>query len=89
MSEPSLDPGQTDSEKIQALLTTEDYVPVSPEMMADPFYRIAYLIKQEIRKYKWIEGENGNPMTWEEARAAWSEQHYQTYESFLKETLRI
>jgi len=26
-------------------------------MYSDPFYRITYLIKEEIRKYKWIEGE--------------------------------
>ena len=40
-----------------------------PMMYADPFYRITYLIKEEIRKYKWIEGEKGRPLSWPEARA--------------------
>lgn len=85
---PSPSSGQN-AEAIQAILSTEDYVPVSPDMMADPFYRIAYLIKQEIRKYKWIEAENGNPMSWEEARKSWSDQYFTSYEAFLKETLRM
>ena len=83
------EPGRADSEIIQALLETEDYVPVSPEIMADPFYRIAYLVKQEIRKFKWIEAEKGNSLSWEEARKAWSEKYYSSYEQFLKDTLRI
>jgi hypothetical protein len=28
---------------------------------SDPFYRITYLIKEEIRKYKWIEGGDVSP----------------------------
>jgi hypothetical protein len=27
-------------------------------MYSDPFYRITYLVKQEIRTHKWIEAEN-------------------------------
>ena len=30
---------------------------IPPMMYSDPFYRITHLIKEEIRKYKWIEGE--------------------------------
>jgi hypothetical protein len=32
-------------------------VAVPPMMYSDPFYRITYHIKEEIRKHKWIEGE--------------------------------
>ncbi len=77
------------AEAIQVILGTEDYVPVSPDMMADPFYRISYLIKQEIRKYKWTEGEKGNALSWEEARKKWSDQYFTSYEAFLKETLQM
>jgi hypothetical protein len=44
---------------MQQILETEDYVAIPPMMYSDPFYRITYLIKEEIRKYKWIEGEKG------------------------------
>jgi hypothetical protein len=54
---------------------------------ADPFYRITYLIKEEIRKYKWIEGEKGRPLSWPEARAEWTKAHREQYEKFLVETL--
>jgi hypothetical protein len=44
-------------------------------MYSDPFYRITYLIKEEIRKYKWIEGEKGRPLSWDQARTEWTEAH--------------
>ncbi len=75
--------------KMNEILETEDYVPVPPDEMADPFYRIAYLIKQEIRKYKWVEGEKGNEMTWAEARKQWSASHLKEYEDFLSKTLKM
>jgi len=56
-------------------------------MLSDPFYRITYLIKEEIRKYKWIEGEKGRRLTWEEARKDWMRQYKEKYENFLLETL--
>ena len=56
-------------------------------LYSDPFYRITYLIKEEIRKYKWIEGEKGRMLSWEEARAEWTEAHREKYEKFLVETL--
>jgi len=40
-------------------------------MYSDPFYRITHLIKEEIRKYKWIEGEKGRKLSWERARQEW------------------
>jgi hypothetical protein len=53
----------------------------------DPFYRITHLIKEEIRKYKWIEREKGRRLSWEEARAEWTEAYREQYEKFLVETL--
>jgi hypothetical protein len=44
---------------MRQILETEEHVPIPPIMYSDPFYRITYLIKEEIRKYKWIEGEKG------------------------------
>ena len=56
-------------------------------MYSDPFYRITYLIKEEIRKYKWIEGEKGRKLSWDEARREWTEAHRQQFENFLIDTL--
>jgi hypothetical protein len=56
-------------------------------MHSDPFYRITYLIKEEIRKHKWIEGEKGRALSWPEARAEWTKEHREQYEKFLVETL--
>lgn len=77
------------SQILKQVLDSEDYVPVPPDVTADPFYRIAYLIKQEIRKFKWIEAEKGNDLSWEEARRLWSERHFDSYDQFLKNTLKF
>jgi len=72
---------------MRQILETEQYVQVPPMMLSDPFYRITYLIKEEIRKYKWIEGEKGRRLSWEEARKEWMENHREKYEEFLLETM--
>ena len=74
---------------MRQILDSEQYVQVPPMMLSDPFYRITYLIKEEIRKYKWIEGEQGRHLTWDEARREWTEQHRAKYEQFLIDTLRF
>ena len=53
---------------MRQILEIEEHVAVPPMMYADPFYRITYLIKEEIRKYKWIEGEKGRPLSWPEGQ---------------------
>ena len=72
---------------MRQILETEQYVQVPPMMLADPFYRITYLIKEEIRKYKWIEGEKGRSLSWEDARKEWMEKHREKYEEFLLDTM--
>jgi len=74
---------------MRQILDSEQYVQVPPMMLADPFYRITYLIKEEIRKFKWIEGEKGRQLTWEQARDEWLELHREKYEKFLLETLAL
>jgi hypothetical protein len=74
---------------MRQILDSEQYVQVPPMMLSDPFYRITYLIKEEIREYKWIEGEKGRQLTWEEARREWTELHRAKYEQFLIDTLRF
>jgi hypothetical protein len=74
---------------MRQILETEQYVQVPPMMLSDPFYRITYLIKEEIRKYKWLEGEKGRQLTWEKARNEWTQQHAQKYEKFLIDTLKF
>ncbi|MGA8656791.1 MAG: hypothetical protein WB586_11650 [Chthoniobacterales bacterium] len=72
---------------MRQILETEEHVQVPPILYSDPFYRITHLIKDEIRKYKWIEAEKGRPLSWEEARAEWTAAHREQYEKFLIETL--
>jgi hypothetical protein len=72
---------------MRQILETEEHVAVPPMMYSDPFYRITYLIKQEIRTHKWIEAEKGRHLSWEQARAEWTELHRKEYEKFLLETL--
>ncbi|MCD8482946.1 MAG: hypothetical protein LR015_09955 [Verrucomicrobia bacterium] len=73
---------------MREILKSEDYVPVPPMMLSDPFYRMTYLIKEEIRKYKWTQGEQGRELSWEQSRLEWLEKNRAEYETFLSETLR-
>jgi hypothetical protein len=72
---------------MRQILETEDHAVIPPMMYSDPFYRITHLIKDEIRKHKWIEGEKGRSLSWEQARAEWTTAHREKYEKFLIETL--
>jgi len=72
---------------MRQILETEDHVAVPPIMYSDPFYRITYLIKEQIRIHKWIEGEKGRQLSWAQARAEWIKAHREEYEKFLLETL--
>ena len=57
---------------MRQILATEEHVQIPPVLYSDPFYRLTYLIKEEIRKYKWIEGEKGRELSWEQARQEWT-----------------
>jgi len=73
---------------MRQILDTEQYVQVPPMMLSDPFYRITYLIKEEIRKYKWIEGEKWSPADFGIRRGTeWMKKHREKYEKFVLETL--
>jgi len=72
---------------MRKILEFEEHVQIPPVMYSDPFYRISYLVKEEIRKYKWFEGEKGRALTWERARQEWTEAHREQYENFLLATL--
>lgn len=74
---------------MRQILDTEEYVQIPPMMYSDPFYRITYLIKEEIRKYKWIEGEKGRKLSWEQARQEWTKAYRQKFEDFLIDTLSV
>jgi len=72
---------------MRQFLETEEHVAVPPMMYVDPFYRITYLIKEEIRKHKWIEGEKGWQLSWKQARGEWTKAHRKEYVKFLLDTL--
>ena len=72
---------------MRQILETEEYVPIPPIVYSDPFYRITYLIKEEIRKYKWVEGEKGRKLSWEQAWQEWTDAYREKFEKFLIDTL--
>jgi hypothetical protein len=72
---------------MRQILETEEHVPIPPIIYSDPFYRITYLIKEEIRKYKWVEGEKGRKLSWDEARKEWTGAYREKFEKFLIDTL--
>lgn len=72
---------------MRQILATEDHEPAPPMLRHDPFYRITRLVKEEIRKHKWIEGEKGRQLSWEQASAEWTEAYREEYEKFLLERL--
>jgi hypothetical protein len=72
---------------MRQILKTEEHVPIPPVMYSDPFYRITYLVKEEIRKHKWIEGEKGRTLSWKEARHEWCYAHQEKYEDFILDNL--
>ncbi len=72
---------------MRRILETEEHVQIPPVLYSDPFYRISYLMKEEIRKYKWFEGEKGRRLSWEEARKEWTDAYRAKYVKFLIETL--
>jgi hypothetical protein len=72
---------------MRQILEVEEHVQVPPVIYSDPFYRITYLVKEEIRKYKWIEAEKDRKLSWEQARQEWTAAHREKYEKFLVETL--
>jgi len=72
---------------MRKILESEAHVPVPPMVMSDPFYRMTYIMKEEIRKHKWVEGEKGRVLTWEEALAEWTAKHSEAFEKFVRETI--
>ncbi|HWY92718.1 MAG TPA: hypothetical protein VNY04_07435 [Chthoniobacterales bacterium] len=72
---------------MRQILETEEHVQIPPVMYSDPFYRISYLIKEEIRKYKWFEGEKGRKLSWKQALQEWTDAYREKYEKFLIDTL--
>jgi hypothetical protein len=56
---------------MRQILETEEHVQIPPVVYSDPFYRITYLIKEEIRKFKWIEGEKRPQAFLKQARQEW------------------
>ena len=72
---------------MRQILETEEHVVIPPMMYSDPFYRITCLIKEEIRKHKWIEGEKGRALSREHARDEWTKAYREEYEKFLVDTL--
>jgi hypothetical protein len=53
------------------ILKEEGYVEVSPYEKSSYEYKLIYAKKESIRTHKWIEGEKGRNLTWEEARDEW------------------
>ena len=74
---------------IDLLLESEGHVPYEPGKHNRLHFQMCRLVKDEIREYKWIEGEKGRNLTWEEAVNEWMEQHYQAFINAVVPKARI
>ena len=64
---------------IDLLLESEGHVPYEPGKHNRLHFQMCRLVKDEIREHKWIEGEKGRDLTWEEAVKEWMDEHYQSF----------
>lgn len=69
----------------QLVLSSENYVEVSPETKNSFEYQLSFLIKNEIRNYKWFRGEEGKTLTWDEAKNEWMKLYYKDFTNYIKE----
>lgn len=68
----------------ELVLGSEEYVDLRPELKETAEYKVAYAIKEEIRKHKWIEAEKGRSWDWATAREDWMENYYGDFIAWLK-----
>ena len=85
---------------IDILLESEGHVEYKPGKHNRLHYQTCRLVKDEIRDHKWIEGEKGRVLSWEEAVTEWMREHYRgfinaivpqrvnCYPEFIKDLLR-
>jgi hypothetical protein len=64
---------------IDLLLESEGHVPYEPGKHNKLHFQMCRLVKDEIREHKWIEGEKGRNLTWEEAVKEWMDEHYDAF----------
>ncbi len=69
------------------ILKTEAYVPVPLGTRDEPFYRMAHILKEEIRKVKWAHAEMGQALSWEDAHRVWMEDNQSKIDAFIRTTL--
>lgn len=68
----------------EQVLSQEGYVEMSPAQKDTPQYRIAYLVKEEIRRHAWLENEKGRGLTWTQAKQEWMHDHYADFLEWMK-----
>lgn len=66
------------------ILEIEEYVEVSPMEKTTVSYKLAYMLKENIRTHKWNRGTEDVVLTWEEARDEWMEHYYDDFIEFFK-----
>ena len=74
--------------QMKEILKREDYVPVPPAVMNDPYYKMTYLIKEEIRKHKWNQGTEERELNWEEAREEWTRKHEKNFTDYIDKMMQ-
>jgi hypothetical protein len=72
---------------MKSILKIEGYVEVPSYLKTSVSYKIAYLMKEEIRNYKWYEGEKKRDLTWEEAVSEWNAKHRAAFDRYMSSTL--
>jgi hypothetical protein len=70
---------------MKSILKIEGYVEVPSYLKTSVSYKIAYLMKEEIRNYKWYEGEKKRDLTWEEAVSEWNAKHRAAFDRYIND----
>jgi hypothetical protein len=73
---------------VNKVLATEDHVYLSPIEKESFCFKLAFLVKEEIRKHRWIEGEKHRHLEWEEAKNEWMKLYYEDFLKHLKNSLK-
>lgn len=73
---------------INKVLETENHVVLSPTEKDTFCFKLAFLTKEEIRNFKWLEGEKQRNLSWDEAKNEWMKLYYDDFLKHLKGSLK-
>lgn len=73
---------------ISKVLEKEEYVNVTPSEKECFEFRLAHLLKEEIRNHKWCRGTENKSLSWDEAKKEWMDLYYKEFMNHIKHSLK-